>query len=52
MFLIHTLSEDMYDTQNYWLSGLCASSRILNTRKHNVSETGSDSIIRRGEGDT
>jgi hypothetical protein len=26
--------------QNYWVSGLCPSSRILNTRTHNVSETG------------
>jgi hypothetical protein len=25
--------------QNYWVSGLCLSSGILNTRKHNVSET-------------
>jgi hypothetical protein len=28
-------------TQNYWVSGLCSSSGILNTRKHNVSEIGS-----------
>jgi hypothetical protein len=27
--------------QNYWVSGLCPSSGILETRKHNVSETGS-----------
>jgi hypothetical protein len=25
---------------------------ILNTRKHNVSETGSVPVLRRGEGDT
>jgi hypothetical protein len=31
----------VYNTQNYWLSGLCPSSGILNTRKHNVPETGS-----------
>jgi hypothetical protein len=31
----------VYDTQNYCVSGLCLSSVILNTRKHNVSETGS-----------
>jgi hypothetical protein len=29
------------NTQNYWVSGLCPSSGILNTGKHNVSETGS-----------
>jgi hypothetical protein len=34
--------------QNYWVLGLCPSSDILNTRKHNVSETGSVSILRRG----
>jgi hypothetical protein len=26
----------MYDTQNYWASGLCPTSGILETRKHNV----------------
>jgi hypothetical protein len=31
----------VYDTQNYWISGLCPLPGILNTRKHNVSETGS-----------
>jgi hypothetical protein len=25
----------VYKTQNYWVSGLCTSSGILNTRKHN-----------------
>jgi hypothetical protein len=30
----------VYNTQNYFVSGLCPSSRIPNTRKHNVSETG------------
>jgi hypothetical protein len=29
----------VYNTQNYWISGLCPLSRILNIRKHNVSET-------------
>jgi hypothetical protein len=38
-------------TQKYWVSGLCPSSRILNTRNHNVSETGSVSIDR-WEGET
>jgi hypothetical protein len=27
------------NTENYWAYGLCSSSGILNTRKHNVSET-------------
>jgi hypothetical protein len=29
----------VYNTQNYWVFGLCPSFRILETRKHNVSET-------------
>jgi hypothetical protein len=33
---------------NRWLSGLCPSSGILNTRNHNVSETGSVSVLRWG----
>jgi hypothetical protein len=39
----------VYNTQNYWVSGLCQSSGILNTRKHNVPETGSVSVLRWGE---
>jgi hypothetical protein len=31
----------VYNIQNYWVFGLCPSSSILETRKHNVSETGS-----------
>jgi hypothetical protein len=31
----------VYSTQNCWVFGLCLSSGILSTRKHNVSETGS-----------
>jgi hypothetical protein len=34
-----------YNTQNYWVSGLCPLSGILNTRKHNVSETGPVSVL-------
>jgi hypothetical protein len=30
-----------HNTQNHWVSGLCPLSGILNTRTHNVSETGS-----------
>jgi hypothetical protein len=33
-------------TQNYWVSGLCLSSGIINNRKHDVSETGSLSVLR------
>jgi hypothetical protein len=29
----------VYHTQNYWVFGLFPSSRILGTRKHDVSET-------------
>jgi hypothetical protein len=36
----------VHDTQNYWVSGLCPSSGILNTGKHNVSATGSVSVLR------
>jgi hypothetical protein len=42
----------VYNTQNYWVSGLCPSSEILNIRKHNVSETGSVPVLMLGEGDT
>jgi hypothetical protein len=28
-----------YNTQKYWVFGLCPSSGILETRKHNVLET-------------
>jgi hypothetical protein len=29
----------VYNTQNYWVFGLCPSPGILDARKHNVSET-------------
>jgi hypothetical protein len=35
----------VYDTQDYWVSGLCPVSRILNNGKHNISETGSVSVL-------
>jgi hypothetical protein len=40
-----------YNTQDYWVFGLCPSSGILDTRKHDVSETGSVPVLRwrRGE---
>jgi hypothetical protein len=37
----------VYNTQNHWDFGLCLWPAILETRKHNVSETGSVSILRR-----
>jgi hypothetical protein len=42
----------VYNTQNYWVSGLCPSTGILNTRKHNVTETASVSVLRWREGHT
>jgi hypothetical protein len=36
----------VYDTQNYWVFGLCPSSGILETRKRSVSETGPVSVFR------
>jgi hypothetical protein len=35
---------------SYWVCGLCSSSRILNTRKHNVLKTRSVSVLRWEEG--
>jgi hypothetical protein len=40
----------MYNTQNYWVSGLCQSSSILKTKKHTVSETGFVSVPSDGSG--
>jgi hypothetical protein len=37
----HRLHERYSKPQNHWVSGLRLSSGILDTRKHNVSETGS-----------
>jgi hypothetical protein len=37
--------NSIYLILNYWDYVLCPSSRILNTRKHNVSKTGSLSIL-------
>jgi hypothetical protein len=38
--------KSLFLVQNKWVSGLCPSTGILNTRKHNVSETGSVSVHR------
>jgi hypothetical protein len=35
---------------NYWGFGLCPSSGILETRKHNISKTGFISVLRLGVG--
>jgi hypothetical protein len=43
----------VYNTQGYWVFGLCPSSCILkNTKEHNVSETGSVSVLRWGVEDS
>jgi hypothetical protein len=34
------------NTQHYWVFGLCPSSGVLETIKHNVSETGSVSVFK------
>jgi hypothetical protein len=36
----------VYNTPIYWGFGLCASSGILETTKHDVSETGSVCVVR------
>jgi hypothetical protein len=38
-FLNRRILTMAYNTQNYWVSGFCPLSGILNTRKHSVSET-------------
>jgi hypothetical protein len=38
----------VYNTQNYWVLGLCPSSGIMKTREHDVSETGSVSVLSGG----
>jgi hypothetical protein len=41
----------VYNTQNYWVFGLCPSSGILKIRKHKVSENESDSFPGEGKGE-
>jgi hypothetical protein len=36
----------VYNTQNYWDFGLYPLSGIIKTREHDVSETGSVSVLR------
>jgi hypothetical protein len=38
----------VYHTQSYWVFGLFPTSGILGIRKHDVSETGSVSVLRCG----
>jgi hypothetical protein len=35
-----------YPSQNHLVSGFCRTSSILKTRKHNILETESDSVLR------
>jgi hypothetical protein len=42
----------VYHAQNYWVWGHFPSSGILETRKHDVSATGSVSVLRCGGEDT
>jgi hypothetical protein len=42
----------VYNTHNHWGCGLCPSSDILHTGKHNVSETEYVSVLRSDEGET
>jgi hypothetical protein len=42
----------VYNNWNLWVSGLCPSSSIPRTLKHNISETGSLFLIGGGGGDT
>jgi hypothetical protein len=38
---------NLFDSsQNYWVSGRCSSSGIVNTIKHSVSKTGPASVLR------
>jgi hypothetical protein len=50
--LTYSDMKDGGSIQNSWATGLCPPSRIQNTRKHNILETGSVSILRWGEGET
>jgi hypothetical protein len=49
MYLDIHITDNGRQPQNYWVFGLCPSSGILKIRKHNFSETGSVSVLRRGE---
>jgi hypothetical protein len=40
------VTVEIVQTWNYWVFGICPSSSILKTRKDNVSETGSVSLLK------
>jgi hypothetical protein len=52
--LLSVLESSKYTpkSRNYWVSGLCSSSGILSTRKQNIWNIGSVSVLRWEEGDT
>jgi hypothetical protein len=47
--IIFFLSQYTPDVQNYWAFRLCPSSNIIKSRKHNISEIGSVSVLGEGE---
>jgi hypothetical protein len=49
MYAFTLLDTPSTRIQNYWVFGLCPSSGTLEARKHNVSETGSVSVLSEGE---
>jgi hypothetical protein len=46
MFHTEFVVKLQFTTRNYWIFTLCPLSDILETIKHNVSETGSVSVLR------
>jgi hypothetical protein len=52
VLLYPLLINNWVNTNNRWVSGLSTSFKILNTRKHNASEIGPESVLRLGKGDT
>jgi hypothetical protein len=41
-----TNPNPLYGPQNYQVSGLCPASKLLDARRHDISESGSVSILR------
>jgi hypothetical protein len=46
LFIFYRVLTIAYNTQNYSVFKLRPSSGVLETRKHNVSETGTVSVLR------
>jgi hypothetical protein len=46
LFMANSQRQETIFIHNYWVLGRCPSSGILKTRKHNVSEIGSVSVLR------